>query len=190
MHIVILKPWIRLISGIAQVPHDTFHQHRGCFLHMVLEPWQEFAIHHPGFMHQEADTSVEKRARVLAGVESDLRKINYQSIIFAKSLLSLNLGFLISIVGTKVYFIQLWKKSHWSLMYNVQYRFFNSTKSTLFCQCSQPFRWFQASGFGAVIKIIAVKVQRPPNWTVFTKSVHKTHVPNSSFIYSSHKNNF
>ena len=63
MHIVILKPWTRLISGIAQVPHDSFHQHIGCFLQMVLEPWQEFTVHHPGFMHQEADTLVVKKSQ-------------------------------------------------------------------------------------------------------------------------------
>lgn len=74
---------------------------------MVVESWQEFMISYPGFMHQAADTSVVKRARVLAGAESDLRKVNYHSIIFAKSLLSLNVRFLIYIMGKKVYLTQL-----------------------------------------------------------------------------------
>ena len=58
-------------------------------------------------MHQAADTSVVKRARVLAGAESDLRKVNYHSIIFAKSLLSLNVRSLTYIMGKKVYLTQL-----------------------------------------------------------------------------------
>lgn len=55
---------------------------------MVLEPWQEYTVHHPGYAARSRHLGSEKEPRVLEGAESDIRKINYQSIIFAKSFLS------------------------------------------------------------------------------------------------------